>query len=311
MDTYPEIRHSQVYVKSKRKERVLTSSNILDAWPTFNAEDSIYYLVYKTPKKLDSTKIEWWKLSGDSLKIDFTKRMKSMTREQLRRDKVMSKRSQRSERSISKRRSRKTTKNLMYWNSPLGRKGLPRYDLFYQEFNKHRGDNDLSTISKEKWESIYASFTRNPWPYYANSQFQTEQATGALKLKGFKELDETSWYKQYSAIELFNTAITDTMYKTHLTKILVMDFEKKTYMTTNVKYSYYSSNNKIADFHFILPKAYNPNIRIAALGSSIGFYSTKPHFNYKNYGNKKFDFEEIPLNLINFETFFEIIEDKD
>jgi len=118
-------------------------------------------------------------------------------------------------------------------------------------------------------------------------------------------MDETSWYKQYSAVELFNANPNNNTYKAGLTKVLIMDYVKKTYMTTEIKYSYYINRNGVQDFHFILPKSYNPNIKIVILGYANGFYCSKPHFNYKRFSNTTFDLEEMPLNLIDFETFFE------
>jgi hypothetical protein len=290
-------------MNNKRKEKILTTSNILDAWPTFNATDSIYYLVFKTPKRLDSVKINWWSLSGDTLDLDFTRRMRSLKKEQERRERTLMKRSSRAERSISRHRK-------SHLLDPSIRPGLPRYDLFFKKFNAHRNKVNLPVISRDKWDSIYTNFTKNPWPYYANSLFDVTQLKNALKIYGYSELDQTSWYKQYSAVELFNTSISRSSTYSSIRSVIQMDAQKKTYSIISSNNGFYVNQNGATNLNYIIPKIYNPNITVAALGYGTGFYCTKPYFTYKKDKIPYLVLEEMPLSLINFETFFETLEDK-
>ncbi|PCJ65303.1 MAG: hypothetical protein COA58_10620 [Bacteroidetes bacterium] len=296
--SYDELKEYSFTIRSRRKERIIMSSNLLGAWHTFRALDSTYFLVYKTTSKLDSTKIRWWDMNGDSLKFDFTRQAGVMVKEEQSRDYI---------------RNQKSNQNKEVLSSTRPELGLDRLTLFLKKLNEHQTRKGLRLYSSSEWDDVCRNFKDDPWSFYSNSMFEKTYLPEALSTLGYVKLDQTSWYMQYDSIELFYTQInSEIRTDPNISKVFVFDSDKKTYSIisgiNHEGWEVYSATN--ARYHCILPKRYNPSIRVLLLGDNESFYCSNPHKSYSDKGEQTFKLEPLEIEIISFNTLAKFIEGK-
>ena len=278
-------------------EEKLTKAYILDAWPTFSEADSTYFLVYKTTRRLDSVKVNWWDRNGDTLTGDFMRRWLKVEANQ---------------RQAAKSLDRKMERNKKIFDRRKYRLGLFDEERFLRDVNTFQVKRKKQPFTQAAWDSLYNPFLQIPWKYFGNSLFMHDAFQEALELQAYTHQHQTEWYDQYADIERLSTTYTVKENEDpKVFSIVLFDVDKKTY--TQVP-GYMPTARTLIDgtkeytLTCLLPTIPNRNIRVLVLGQNKSYYCTNPYYTDRVTGGATFDLEHMPLELIDFETFIQLIE---
>lgn len=294
---YSRLRSYTFTTKSKQKAELLTGGNILGAWPTFDAEDGIYYLVYKTTKRIDSVKINWWDVLGDTLRTNMPKVISVVGKTNARKDRLTQRSTGRTMRSYFRRK-----KHLK--PGDIG-------ELVYK-INVNRKQDNKTEISKMELEQMYQQYVKDPWPFYAKAVCSEQGLSTALCMQGYTPIDETEWYMQYASVDLFTARSFDSnfLYNYDM-KILLLDSDKKTYteLYNSLDARDARQRTSAVDTKVILPSSYTPGISVVLFVGGRVYYTSRPYRTLSTTPVQGiFTLENLPLSFIDYETWIELIE---
>ena len=283
--------------KAGFNEDKLLKAYILDAWPTFSEADSTYFLVFKTSIRLDSVKVNWWDKNGDTLTGDFVRRWTQVEGNQ---------------RQAAKALDRKIERNKKIFDRRKYRLGLFDEERFLRDVNTFQVKRKQQPFTQEAWETLYNQFLQNPWKYFSNSLFMYDAFQEALELQAYTCQHQTEWYDQYADIERVSTTYTVKENEDpKVFSIVLFDVGKKTY-TRIPGYApraiVQNDGTQQYTLTCLLPTIANRNIRVLVLGQNKSYYCTNPYYTDRVTGDSTFDLEHMPLELIDFGTFMQLIE---
>lgn len=282
--------------KSRTKIESIAQSNLLGAWPTFDKEDSTYYLVFKTTKKLDSIRINWWDRGGDTLHINMPKVLSTVQRMDARTVKTTQRSSDRSLRLFTRR------------NKKIILPDLPKFLINLNNSLEEAGKPKLSTA---QWEAMYDDYLRDPWKFYAKSNCTEKELFSVFNMQGYTALDQTTWYRQYHNVELYSGLVFTSQGLRYADKqIVLLDTEKKTYTVKYVDARDYSDTEVSYGCQVILPAKYESSVSILLLNDGLAHYSSTPYEAYRQGGANTFLLQSLPITLLDFETIMQFLENK-
>lgn len=284
---YSRFRRYTFTSKSKYKLNKLKDANILDLWPVYDEQDSVYFLVYKTTRQVDSIKIQWWDTRGDTIRTDFQKFLSNFQKYEERKVRIVTRRSQRSK--------------MMYYRRNDKLKPITSQD-YVRDYLHTCGDSTALLIDPEKWERMYQNYIKDRWSFLKKGRCSPHKVEDVLRKAGFCQLDETGWYKQFANIELVTLRTSDERMKLTDTDILLIDRDKKTY----TKISHLDDGYDLA-YKIILPSQQNSAVSIVTVNSRHAFYTVSPSDRFDDTVVPQIILEYLPLQLIDNESLLEIV----